>query len=42
MQAFRSEWLMLIRVQATEPVPARADTLVWDLDLRGYNAIHPA
>ena len=42
LQVFRSEWLLLIRVQATELVLARADTLAWELGLRGYDAVHLA
>jgi len=42
LQVFRSEWPMLIRVQATELVLARADMLAWDLGLRGYDAVHLA
>ena len=42
LQVFRSEWPLLIRVQATELVIARADTLAWELDLRGYDAVHLA
>ena len=42
LQVFRSEWLLLIRVQATELVLARADALAWELGLRGYDAVHLA
>lgn len=42
LQVFRSEWPRLIRVQATELVLARADTVAWDLGLRGYDAVHLA
>ncbi len=40
LQVFRSEWPLLVRVQATEVVMARADALAWDLNLRGYDAVH--
>lgn len=42
LQVFRSEWPLLIRVQATELVLARAELLAWELDLRGYDAVHLA
>ncbi|MDX9953639.1 MAG: type II toxin-antitoxin system VapC family toxin [Anaerolineae bacterium] len=42
LQVFRSEWPFLIRVQATELVLTRADTLAWELGLRGYDAVHLA
>ncbi|HOV49367.1 MAG TPA: type II toxin-antitoxin system VapC family toxin [Anaerolineae bacterium] len=42
LQVFRSEWPLLIRMQATEPVLARADALAWELGLRGYDAVHLA
>lgn len=42
LQVFRSEWPNLVRVQATEMVIARADTLAWQLGLRGYDAVHLA
>ena len=42
LQVFRSEWPTLIRVQATEPLLARADMLAWDFGLRGYDAVHLA
>jgi predicted nucleic acid-binding protein len=42
LQVFRNEWLDLVRVQATEIVVARADTLAWDHGLRGYDAVHLA
>jgi predicted nucleic acid-binding protein len=40
LQVFRSEWPDLVRVQATEMLVARADILAWELDLRGYDAVH--
>jgi predicted nucleic acid-binding protein len=42
LQVFRSEWLSLVRVQATEMLVARADALAWELGLRGYDAVHLA
>ncbi len=42
LQVFRREWPVFIRVQATEAVLARADTLAWELNLRGYDAVHLA
>lgn len=42
LQVFRSEWPLLIRIQATEPVLARADMLAWESNLRGYDAVHLA
>jgi predicted nucleic acid-binding protein len=42
LQVFRSEWLNLVRVQATEALVAQADALAWELGLRGYDAVHLA
>jgi predicted nucleic acid-binding protein len=42
LQRFRAEWSLLVRIQATEVVLARADTLAWELNLRGYDAVHLA
>ena len=42
LHVFRREWPVFIRVQATEPVMARADTLAWEQNLRGYDAVHLA
>jgi predicted nucleic acid-binding protein len=41
-KVFRSEWPRFIRVQATETLIARADTLAWELGLRGYDSVHLA
>lgn len=41
-QRFRSEWLSFIRVQVTETLIARADTLAWELGLRGYDSVQLA
>lgn len=42
LQIFREEWLSLMRVQVTEMVATRADTLAWEHGLRGYDAVHLA
>lgn len=42
LQVFRSDWPNLVRVQATEMLIAQADTLAWELGLRGYDAVHLA
>ena len=42
LQVFREEWPDLMRVQVTEMVVTRADTLAWDHGLRGYDAVHLA
>ena len=42
LQVFRSEWPSLVRVQTTETLIAQADTLAWELGLRGYDAVHLA
>ena len=42
LQVFRNEWPDLVRVQVTEIVIARADTLAWEHSLRGYDAVHLA
>ena len=42
LQAFRSDWPDLMRVQVTEAVVARADALAWERNLRGYDAIQLA
>ena len=42
IQVFRREWPLFIRVQATEPIMARADILAWEQNLRGYDAVHLA
>ena len=39
---FRSEWPIFVRVQATETLLVRADTLAWELGLRGYDAVQLA
>ncbi|GFP25865.1 hypothetical protein HKBW3S25_01346 [Candidatus Hakubella thermalkaliphila] len=42
LQMFRNEWPDLVRVQITEIVVSRADTLAWEHGLRGYDAVHLA
>ncbi len=42
LKAFRTDWEDLVRIQVSEAVVARADTLAWDHGLRGYDAIHLA
>jgi len=42
LQAFRRDWSSLVRLQLTEQVVVRADTLTWDYGLRGYDAVHLA
>lgn len=42
LNAFRAEWPQLLRVQITEEVISRADTLAWEYGLRGYDAVHLA
>jgi len=42
LAAFRKDWHDLVRVQVTENVIARADTLAWEHQLRGYDAVHLA
>ena len=39
---FRSEWQSFVRIQATENLVTRADTLAWELGLRGYDAVQLA
>jgi predicted nucleic acid-binding protein len=42
LQVFRAQWVDLVRLQLTEVVIARADTLAWEHGLRGYDAVHLA
>ncbi len=42
LRAFRDEWPRLVRVQAGESLISQADTLAWNLGLRGYDAVHLA
>jgi uncharacterized protein len=42
LQVFRNDWVDLVRIQVTELVIARADSLAWDHRLRGYDAVQLA
>jgi uncharacterized protein len=42
LQVFRNDWVDLVRMQLTEVVVARADSLAWDHGLRGYDAVQLA
>jgi len=42
LQTFRMAWPRLLRLELTETVIARADTLAWEHELRGYDAVHLA
>jgi predicted nucleic acid-binding protein len=42
LEALRHEWLDFVRVQVTEMVMARADTMAWIHNLRGYDAVQLA
>ena len=39
---FRTEWQSFIRIQVTESLIVRADSLAWELGLRGYDSVHLA
>lgn len=39
---FTAHWGSLIRLSLIESTVERADTLAWELDLRGYDAVHLA
>lgn len=39
---FRSQWADLVRIRATEALVSRADSLAWEFNLRGYDAVHLA
>lgn len=42
LNAFRTEWADLLRIEITETTVARADSLAWQHGLRGYDAVHLA
>jgi predicted nucleic acid-binding protein len=42
LEKFRNEWRDLTRIQVTDILIARADTLAWEHHLRGYDAVHLA
>lgn len=39
---FTAHWDSLVRLSLIESTVERADTLAWELDLRGYDAVHLA
>lgn len=39
---FQKDWGKLFQIQVTEIIIARAKALVWEYDLRGYDAVHLA
>jgi predicted nucleic acid-binding protein len=39
---FEDQWPFFVRLSLSEGTVARADSLAWDLGLRGYDAIHLA
>jgi predicted nucleic acid-binding protein len=41
-RSFAGDWSDLLRVPVTEAVVQRAETLAWELGLRGYDAVHLA
>ena len=42
LKVFRKHWLELTTIQLTEALVAEADSLAWEQDLRGYDAVHLA
>jgi len=42
LRAFRRQWPELTAIQLTEAITAEADTLAWQQDLRGTDAVHLA
>jgi predicted nucleic acid-binding protein len=40
--SFRTDWPYFVRVKVTEILVARADTLSWEIGLRGYDAVQLA
>jgi predicted nucleic acid-binding protein len=42
LKAFRKHWLELTTIYLTEALVAEADSLAWELGLRGYDAVHLA
>lgn len=42
LQTFRTHWNDLVRIELTESLIARADTLAWQHGLRGYDAVQLA
>ncbi len=41
-QLFKRDWREIFQIQVTKAVLARADMLVWEHGLRGYDAVHLA
>jgi uncharacterized protein len=42
LQAFKTDWDYLIRLQITEALVRRAASLAWEQGLRGHDAVHLA
>ena len=42
LQNFQGEWRDYIRLPVSEAIIVRADQLAWELNLRGYDAVHLA
>ncbi len=42
LQLFRAEWAYMAHIQVTETVVARADSIAWEYQLRGFDAVHLA
>ncbi len=42
LEVFRGEWPDLVSLQITEMLLSRAETLAWDHNLRGYDAVQLA
>ncbi|MEP7357516.1 MAG: type II toxin-antitoxin system VapC family toxin, partial [Anaerolineales bacterium] len=42
LDEFRGHWPYLLTFRMNESLVARADELAWDLNLRGYDAVHLA
>ena len=39
---FTGQWADFVRIRVTETLIARADSLAWEYNLRGYDAVHLA
>jgi uncharacterized protein len=42
LESFRTEWPDIVRLSVTELTIHRADSLAWEMGLRGYDAVHLA
>jgi predicted nucleic acid-binding protein len=42
LQTFRAQWADIINTEVTEVVVAKADSLAWEHNLRGFDAMHLA